>query len=154
MPCRLLAGTRIRLGSCVKQGRKLERKWGLGRVRKIREYFLPYICPFRSVPYATHRTFYYPCATLRSLSYKIKDYRQARLVSSILATTKDQPNKQKPSRFCSGFFRGSKIEKGYFVKREKCLFCFQHRYPELMSENSCRSRNIIRVCMGNLAIVL
>ena len=41
----------------------------------------------RSVPYATHRTFYYPCATLRSLSYKIKDYRQARLVSSILAST-------------------------------------------------------------------
>ena len=55
----------------------------------------------RSVPYATHRTFYYPCATLRSLSYKIKDYRQARLVSSILASTqvsvymvKKRPTKQ------------------------------------------------------------
>ena len=55
----------------------------------------------RSVPYATHRTFYYPCATLRSLSYKIKDYRQTRLVSSILASTqvsvymvKKRPTKQ------------------------------------------------------------
>ena len=55
----------------------------------------------RSVPYAAHRTFYYPCATLRSLSYKIKDYRQARLVSSILASTqvsvymvKKRPTKQ------------------------------------------------------------
>ena len=55
----------------------------------------------RSVPYATHRSFYYPCATLRSLSYSIKDYRQARLVSSILASTqvsvymaKKRPTKQ------------------------------------------------------------
>ena len=69
----------------------------------------------RSVLYATHRTFYYPYATLRALSYKIKDYRQACLISPILATTqvsvytakKDQPDKQKPSRFRRGFFKGS-----------------------------------------------
>ena len=81
----------------------------------------------RSVPYATHRTFYYPCANLRSLSYKIKDYRQARLVSSILASTqvsvymakKDQPNKQNPSRFRNGFFKG-RIRKVLHVN----IFCY------------------------------
>ena len=54
MPCRLLAGTRIRLGSWVKQGRKLERTWGLGRVRKIWEYFLrnPYSVPYLMPPIA------------------------------------------------------------------------------------------------------
>ena len=40
-----------------------------------------------SVPYATHRTFYSPYSTLRSLSYKIKDYRQAYLDSPVWSTT-------------------------------------------------------------------
>ena len=75
----------------------------------------------RSVPYATHRTFYYPCATLRSLSHKIKDYRQARLVSSILASTQvsvymakkktNQTNKSHQD-FAMGFSRAG-LEKCY-----------------------------------------
>ena len=84
-----------------------------------------------SVLYATHRTFYYPYATLRSLSYKIKDYRQACLVSPILAATqvsvymakKDQPTKQRPSRFRSGFFKDS-IRKVLHVN----IFCFIDRF--------------------------
>ena len=52
----------------------------------------------RSVLYATHRTFYYPYATLRSLSYKIKDYRQACLVSPILATVSVYMAKKRPTK--------------------------------------------------------
>ena len=75
----------------------------------------------RSVLHASHRTFYYPYETLRSLSYKIKDYRQACLVSPILATTQvsvymaktktNQTNKSHQD-FVVGFSRAA-LEKCY-----------------------------------------
>ena len=86
----------------------------------------------RSVLYATHRTFYYPYATLRSLSYKIKDYRQVCLVSPILATTqvsvymaKKKTNQTNKSHqyFVVVFFKGS-IRKVLHVN----IFCFIDRF--------------------------
>ena len=122
MPCWLLEGTRIRLGSCVKQGRKLEREWGVwGESRKYESIFFGIRTPFSTLCHATRRTFYYPYATLRSLSYKIKDYRQACLVSPTLATTqvsvymaKKRPTKQTKAikDFVVGFSRAA-LEKCY-----------------------------------------
>lgn len=76
----------------------------------------------RSVPYATHRTFYYPCATIKSkTTAKLASFHLFWPLhkSVYIWPKKDQPNKQKPSRFRNWFFKG-RIRKVLHVN----IFCY------------------------------